>query len=336
MPYPRPGELKVSSEELAAISAEQRISADSHMIEPVEMWQRLPKALRDRTPDFPGREPDRTHMRAGGWDPHERLKDLAYDNISAEVLYPTLANAAWTCGDQELEEAACRVYNDWLAEFCAVAPERFWGLGMISLWNINNAVQEVERCRKMGLRGTVIGIAPADDLPYGADHYERFWAASSELSMPVNMHIGAGPVRRGFSPTKRSVLMPDGAAGHKWDCMKAAGNIIASGATARYRDLNIVFAEAGVGWIPFFGQEFDYYQTTFGVSASGLGRQQVIPGLPSDYINGQVYGAFISDTVGCSMLRAMGWKHSCSPTTTRTAPAFGQTAEASLLRIWGI
>jgi len=48
------------------------------------------------------------NVRVGGWDPYERLKDQAYDSISAEVLYPTRGAVAWVTGDPELEEACCR------------------------------------------------------------------------------------------------------------------------------------------------------------------------------------------------------------------------------------
>ena len=128
----------------------------------------------------------------------------------------------------------------------------------------------------------------------------------AELAMPVNMHINSGPGRMQFSPQQRSGLMPDGAAGHKWDCMQAVGNIIAAGVLERYPGLHLVVAEAGVGWIPFFAQEFDYYQVSFGPSNAGVGRQRDIPRPPSAYIYRQVYGAFIRDTVGCKLLPDYG------------------------------
>jgi hypothetical protein len=96
------------------------------MTEPPDLWEkRLPAALRDRAPRFAQRDNASSgRVRAGGWDPYERLKDQAYDSISAEVLYPTRGNAAWVTGDVELEEACCRVYNDWMIEFCSAAPQR--------------------------------------------------------------------------------------------------------------------------------------------------------------------------------------------------------------------
>jgi predicted TIM-barrel fold metal-dependent hydrolase len=259
MPFPRLSDVHVTQETLATIGCEPRISADSHMTEPPDLWEkRLPAALRDRAPRFSQRDNASGHGRAGGWDPYERLKDQAYDSISAEVLYPTRGNVAWVMGDVALEEACCRVYNDWMIEFCSVAPQRLWGLAMISLWNIEHAVQELERCRKAGLRGATIG------------------------------------------------LMPDGTAGHKWDCMKAAGNMVAAGVFEGYPGLHLVVAEAGVGWIPFFAQEFDYYQMSFGPSGSGLGRQRDLPQPPSAYIYRQVCGAFIRDAVGCKLLPEYG------------------------------
>jgi predicted TIM-barrel fold metal-dependent hydrolase len=281
------------------------------MTEPPDLWeQRLPPALRDRAPRFPQRTRDTAsgQVRAGGWDPYERLKDQAYDRISAEVLYPTLGTAGWVTGDPALDEACCRVYNDWMIEFCSAAPQRLWGLAMISLWNIEHAVQELERCRKADLRGAAIGLVPPEDLLYGSEHYERFWAACQDLTMSVNLHIISGPGRRNFSPQQRSGLMPDGTFGHKWDCMKAVGNMIAGGVLERYPGLNVVLAEAGVGWVPFFAQEFDYYQVSFPPSSAGasLGRQRDIPLKPSEYIYRQVYGAFISDKVGCRLLPEYG------------------------------
>ena len=63
----------------AAVAGEQRISADSHMAEPPDLFEtRLPKELRDRALHFPKNKlyESNHHLRAGGWDPGERLRDL--------------------------------------------------------------------------------------------------------------------------------------------------------------------------------------------------------------------------------------------------------------------
>src|SRR3989449_10837390 len=118
MLFPRLSDVAVARETLVTMGREQRISADSHMTEPPDLWEkRLPPALRDRAPRFPNRANAGGNVRVGGWDPYERLKDQAYDSISAEVLYPTRGARACVTGEVGHEEASCRGYNDWLIEY---------------------------------------------------------------------------------------------------------------------------------------------------------------------------------------------------------------------------
>ena len=292
MPVPR-----VAIDSAGGAADEQRVSADSHMGEPLDLWEtRLPARFKERALRFPSLKLFETnhHLRAGGWDPDERLKDMAFDGISAEVLYPTLGKQAWNTGDPALEEACVRVYNDWLIEFCSAAPDQLWGLGMISAYDIEAAIEELERCKKAELRGVNLPVGPDTDIPYSSEHYEPFWAAAQEMGMPISLHINSGLGYSRKTP-KRAGLLPDGV--HKFDCMKALGDIVASGVLERYPELKIVVAEAGVGWIPFFAQEFDAYTTQ---------RRSTLPLRPSEYIWRQVYGAFISDRVGGFLISGYG------------------------------
>ena len=69
------------------------ISADSHIVEDPHFWEdRLPAAFRDQAPVFPEREVGGLFQaHPGGWDPHERVKEMAVDGVSGEVLYPSFA-----------------------------------------------------------------------------------------------------------------------------------------------------------------------------------------------------------------------------------------------------
>src|SRR5215510_12815499 len=70
MPFPRLSDVNVAQATLDIVSHEQRISADSHMTEPPDLWgKRLPAALRDRAPRISDRDTSSGHDRAGGWDP---------------------------------------------------------------------------------------------------------------------------------------------------------------------------------------------------------------------------------------------------------------------------
>jgi len=49
--------------------------------------------------------------------------------------------------------AIFRAYNDWLAEFCSVAPKRLRGIVMINVDDVQVGVKELERRAKLGSLG---------------------------------------------------------------------------------------------------------------------------------------------------------------------------------------
>jgi len=127
------------------------ISSDSHVIEPAGLWQkRLPKAFQNRAPDFGGQRPNDTP--GGAQDKNKRVSEMAADGVSAEVLYPTHGLKCLSLDDHELEKASCQVYNDWLIDYCGAAPDRLIGIAMLSMYDGDGAVEELERCRKAGMR----------------------------------------------------------------------------------------------------------------------------------------------------------------------------------------
>src|SRR5438105_9204214 len=95
------------------------ISADSHIMEPSDLWrERLPAHLRDRAPysergnqhraasDTAGFSNEtRGAFRPGGWDSSKRVEEMAMDGVSAEVLFPTVTLGQFAMEDAELQEA---------------------------------------------------------------------------------------------------------------------------------------------------------------------------------------------------------------------------------------
>jgi predicted TIM-barrel fold metal-dependent hydrolase len=290
---------------MSAPTAKKRllISADSHMAEPPDLWEKnLPAKFRDQAPRFPDIRPLETPMdlRMGGWDAHERLKDMAVDGVAAEVLYTTKGNQVWHPNDLDLEEACVRVYNDFMIDFCSVSPERLWGLGLVSLYNVDHAIAEMDRCVKAGLRGAAIWIAAPESLPYSSDHYDRFWAAAQDMEVPLAMHINARAEKR--PPDPQGLRQIHSVNGHKFDGMTSLAHLIASGVLERYPRLNFAVAEIGIGWAPFWLQELDYYTAA----------RTALPMAPSEYFRRQVTSTFISDAVGGLLLGEYEWLQDCA------------------------
>ena len=300
----------MSDTNTTANSPEIRISGDSHVSEPIDLWEtRMPAKFRERAMRFPKvHYGSHNHIRPGGWDPNERLKDMAADGMSAEVLYPTLEKSIYERFytepvDVELAKATERVYNDWMIEFCQVAPDRLWGQAAISLWDIDYAIAEMQRTHEAGLPGVAIWVAPPDELPWTGDHYERFWSAAEELGVPMGMHInvgfGAYVNRLGEHRFEdRFATVSRQAYGHKVVAMKTVAELILSGVLERHPRLKIVLAEFEVGWIPFFLEDLD--------RKIGRGKSLGLKMLPSEYFSRQIYSTFMQDGVGTFLLQRWG------------------------------
>jgi predicted TIM-barrel fold metal-dependent hydrolase len=150
------------------LADERIVSADSRIIEPVDLWEKnLTPSLKTKYPKFPPR--NSPGEKPGGWDPKSRLGEMEVDGVSAEVLYPTFGLRLFALEDADVQEACFQIANDWLIEYCKVAPGRLVGIPMISLYNIPNAIKELERCKKAGLVGSLIWQVPPEHLSFTSD-----------------------------------------------------------------------------------------------------------------------------------------------------------------------
>ena len=178
------------------------ISADSHFVEPPEMWaERLDKKFRDKAPHtvkglngkkgeffvceninpipvagfFGAGVPTEElaeHTEKGFeaapasvWDPAARIKDQERDGLEAEVIYTSMGMPLYGLDNAELRDACFRAFNDWSVEYCSHDPKRLLPLGLISLDNIQAGTKELERIAKKGVRGAMIWAEPPDDRP---------------------------------------------------------------------------------------------------------------------------------------------------------------------------
>ena len=56
--------------------------------------------------------------------------------------------------------AICRVYNDWIADFCTPYPDRLKGIAMLNVDDVEEGSKELERCARLGLVGAFIATPP--------------------------------------------------------------------------------------------------------------------------------------------------------------------------------
>jgi predicted TIM-barrel fold metal-dependent hydrolase len=310
------------------------ISADSHMMEPADLWTtRLDKKFRDQAPQVvknekrpgysfiaPGINPFpvaggfasgrsgqelKDHMQKGyeaarpsGWDPVERIKDQDIDGVEAEVLYTTLGMPLFQMDEAELQQACFRVYNDWVAEFRSHSPKRLHPIALISLEDISEGVKELERCAKQGLKGAMIWGSPPADKPYNSREYDPFWQAASELHMPLSLHVITGKSRESKIDFSQ---IATGAMNVLHEVQRSLTTIIFGGVLERFPKLLIVSAENDTGWFPHYMYRLDHIYDKFGAM-----MPEPLPLKPSEYVRRQVWATFQDDPVGPANTRFFG------------------------------
>ncbi len=318
------------------------ISSDSHMSEPLDLWtERMDRKFRDRAPHvepvyngqdgawwvyegYPAHDlavgvaggKSRTEeekvefmksgtyadARPGGWDPAERLRDMAEDGVIGDVLYTTLGFRLFWLLDPDLQRECFRVYNDWLAEYCSYAPDRLKGLALISLYDPALGARELERCARMGLSGAMIWVTPPEDQPYHLDMYDVFWAKAQELGMILSLHPPTGMERPKYEFEREMRALRSTIAAH--EIQKALTIIIASGVLERFPELQVISAEYGVGWVPYWLGRVNQAAGS-GPSRRG-GFSTKLNMKPSEYFDRQVHVTYIDDPVGIKYRHDIG------------------------------
>ena len=202
------------------------ISADSHVIEPPDVWtdrldhdwgDRAPHVRRDddgndwwyvdghRTNSFAGgtqagrrfADPDALvladrfeNVRTSAYDPDRYVDENRTDGVTASVLYPTQQMQHYAVRNSALVDATCRSYNDWLAEFCAAHPLQLRGVAALNVDDIEVAATELERVAGLGLAAGLIPVGLPLGRTYADPAFDRLWAAAAHFEVPLSLHIG--------------------------------------------------------------------------------------------------------------------------------------------------
>ncbi len=308
----------------------QVISADSHIIEPPDLWVKyMDSAFKARAPHVErkdgndyyvceGRQPASMmalanagqrpedlraasrydEIRPGGWDPAARLQDMAQDGIDAEVVYPSLGMQFFKITDAPFLQAIQRAYNDWVADFSAARPKQLKGVAMIAVDDIAWAVAELRRAKKKGLCGAMIPGTPSPDQGFHTPYYDTFWAAAEELGMPISLHVTTGRVTE-FDVSRYYTSY--GTLPHF--IAEGITDMIFSCVFERFPKLRIVSAENDIGWIGNLLERLDHFYKRYHFKRN----EQLAGGLlPSDVFRQHVSATFIRDRSGVKIRHEIG------------------------------
>lgn len=210
------------------------------------------------------------------FDVDQRLAYMDGAGITSQIAYPNLlgfGNQKSMGVDPELRLVTTQIFNDASAEIQQASEDRIFPMALLPWWDIDQCVEEAERCHKMGLRGINLNSRPeAQGYPVlGDEHWTPLWELCSDYDLPVNFHIGGGMENTdwygtGSWPTKDlNLLMAYGSSQMPLTNYQILSNILLSRFLEKFPKLKIVSVESGVTWIPFMLESLEYQMQDQGI-----------------------------------------------------------------------
>jgi len=220
------------------------ISADSHVVESPDLWEKwlprefLPKApklvkdaeggdawqYRPGTPPVPlglvTTYPGRTYeqfkwtgakydqINQGAFIGATRVKEQKIDGVDAEVLYPSQRTMRHFMLDDDtmFHKQGIQAYNNWMAkEFMAADPKRLIGLAQMPNVGVEAMIAEMRRAKEMGMRGVILSTWPSGATSLSVED-SAFWAEAEKLELPVSIHLGVASKQSGKAQTSTGMM----------------------------------------------------------------------------------------------------------------------------------
>jgi predicted TIM-barrel fold metal-dependent hydrolase len=237
-----------------------------------------------------------------------RLADMDRDGVQTQVIFGPIFQIS--TDDEALRVACYRVYNDWLMEFCAAAPDRLIGVPMLPE-TPQAATAELRRlAAKGGVRQVTLMIAninPKLDDPA----WEELWTALEETGIILSWHITVFVGKPGDRVAGKPASVFENTKFFMANFLEPFVDLFAWGILERHPKLKMVMAEAGTGWLPWLVQELDYRHwrlweaKEFWADKGGIALETK----PSELFKRQIWATFQEDYAAMSLIPFFGEGH---------------------------
>jgi predicted TIM-barrel fold metal-dependent hydrolase len=192
---------------------------------------------------------------ARDYDAVSQLDAMDEEGLDVAVLFRTFPLHCDDSLEAGYANDLCRAWNNWMADFCKVDQRRLRPSALITLHDVDLAVDETRRAiAELGAIGLCLVPEPSNGRHIHDRCYDPVWREAERLGTPICFHPAASPnqeqaVHRFKGHANEGVLI--NAFRNPVELMLAVGSFCAGGVLERFPNLRVAFLEGNCSWLPW-------------------------------------------------------------------------------------
>jgi aminocarboxymuconate-semialdehyde decarboxylase len=213
-------------------------------------------------------------------DPEKRLAAMDLAGVDGQIVSPSPSHYHYW-SDEDTARTVYELANSGVAEHCATAPDRLFGLGLIPLQHPKMAVEALDHALALGLHGVEIS-SHAPEVELSNPELDPLWARAQETNAIIFLHPFGCTLDERLDRWYLSNTV-----GQPTENAVALSHLIFSGVLDRFPELTIIAAHGG-GYLPYYLGRSDHAWRTR-PDARGCAE------LPSSYAKKLYFDSLVHD-----------------------------------------
>ena len=225
---------------------------------------------------------------ARAYDAVSQIEAMDREGLDVAVLFRTSPLHCDETLEPEYANDLCKAWNDWIADFCKENPQRLKASALITLHDVDMAVDEARRA-VTDLRATGLSLCPEpiNGKRIHDRYFDPLWAEIERLGVALCFHPPARPkqdqvANKFFGHPNANIVAL--ALRNPLELIQAISSFCAGGVLEKFPKLRVAFLEGNCAWLPWLLYRLDERAELHGVLADvPLSRK------PSEYFLRQCF-----------------------------------------------
>ena len=198
---------------------------------------------------------------ARDYDAVSQLQAMDIEGLDLAVLFRTSPLHCDDTFEPDYANDLCKAWNDWITDFCKENPRRLKAAALITLHDVDLAVEEVRRVvTQLGAAGVSLCPEPVNGKRIHDRYYDPLWEEISKLGVALCFHPPARPkqdqvANKFFGHPNANIVAL--ALRNPVELILAVSSFCAGGVLEKFPKLRVAFLEGNCAWLPWLLYRLD-------------------------------------------------------------------------------